>query len=89
MKNVKQAADGVATLYSLGFGTDVDYGFLEKMSLENGGLARRIYLDSDSALQLQVTLCVKDLNLISRDVTRNHRGPSQDGMDPHHLMTRN
>ncbi|XP_069822724.1 inter-alpha-trypsin inhibitor heavy chain H3-like isoform X2 [Dendropsophus ebraccatus] len=53
MKNVKQAADGVTTLYSLGFGADVDYNFLEKMSLENGGLARRIYLDSDSALQLQ------------------------------------
>ncbi|CAJ0955718.1 unnamed protein product [Ranitomeya imitator] len=53
MKNVKRAADGVATLYSLGFGDDVDYDFLEKMSLENGGLARRIYVDSDSALQLQ------------------------------------
>ncbi|XP_073520377.1 inter-alpha-trypsin inhibitor heavy chain H3-like isoform X6 [Phyllobates terribilis] len=53
MRNVKRAADGLATLYSLGFGEDVDYDFLEKMSLENGGLARRIYVDSDSALQLQ------------------------------------
>ncbi|KAG9467757.1 hypothetical protein GDO78_014374, partial [Eleutherodactylus coqui] len=53
MKNVKEAVDGVATLYSLGFGNDVDYSFLEKMSLENGGLARRIYIDADSALQLQ------------------------------------
>ncbi|XP_040262491.1 inter-alpha-trypsin inhibitor heavy chain H3-like [Bufo bufo] len=53
VKNVKEAAEGVTTLYSLGFGADVDYSFLEKMSLENGGLARRIYLESDSALQLQ------------------------------------
>ncbi|KAJ6651720.1 hypothetical protein lerEdw1_020682 [Lerista edwardsae] len=29
------------------------YTFLEKMALENGGLARRIYDDSDAALQLQ------------------------------------
>ncbi|XP_075142313.1 inter-alpha-trypsin inhibitor heavy chain H3-like [Leptodactylus fuscus] len=53
MRNVKRAAEGVATLYSLGFGADLDYSFLEKMSLENGGVARRIYVDSDSALQLQ------------------------------------
>ncbi|XP_068109253.1 inter-alpha-trypsin inhibitor heavy chain H3-like isoform X2 [Hyperolius riggenbachi] len=53
MKNVKAAINGAVTLYSLGFGSDVDYSFLEKMSLENGGLARRIYEDSDSALQLQ------------------------------------
>ncbi|MCP6645936.1 hypothetical protein NL493_27665, partial [Klebsiella pneumoniae] len=31
----------------------VDYAFLEKLALDNGGLARRIYEDSDSALQLQ------------------------------------
>ncbi|XP_063797393.1 inter-alpha-trypsin inhibitor heavy chain H3-like [Pseudophryne corroboree] len=53
MRNVKQEVNGQATLYSLGFGSDVDYNFLEKMSLENGGLARRIYEDSKSALQLQ------------------------------------
>ncbi|XP_063797396.1 inter-alpha-trypsin inhibitor heavy chain H3-like isoform X2 [Pseudophryne corroboree] len=53
MRNVKQEVNGQATLYSLGFGSDVDYNFLEKMSLENGGFARRIYEDSDSALQLQ------------------------------------
>ncbi|KAK1332299.1 hypothetical protein QTO34_006972, partial [Cnephaeus nilssonii] len=36
-----------------GFGFDVSYAFLEKLALDNGGLARRIYEDSDSALQLQ------------------------------------
>ncbi|MEE6520123.1 hypothetical protein FKM82_017923, partial [Ascaphus truei] len=53
MDNVKRAIEGQSTLYCLGFGNDVDYNFLEKMALENGGVARRIYEDSDSALQLQ------------------------------------
>ncbi|XP_053324731.1 inter-alpha-trypsin inhibitor heavy chain H3-like isoform X2 [Spea bombifrons] len=53
VKNVKQAIQSKATLYCLGFGEDLDYDFLEKLSQENGGLARRIYEDSDAALQLQ------------------------------------
>ncbi|KAM7062916.1 inter-alpha-trypsin inhibitor heavy chain H4 isoform 1-T1 [Molossus nigricans] len=52
-KNVKNAIDGQYSLFCLGFGFDVSFAFLEKMALENGGLARRIYEDSDSALQLQ------------------------------------
>lgn len=51
---MKKAIDGRYTLYNLGFGSGVDYGFLERMALENKGLARRIYPDSDAALQLQV-----------------------------------
>ncbi|XP_068108914.1 inter-alpha-trypsin inhibitor heavy chain H3-like [Hyperolius riggenbachi] len=52
-ENVKNAIGGKYTLYCLGFGSGVDYGFLEKMALENSGIARRIYEDSDAALQLQ------------------------------------
>ncbi|XP_066206916.1 inter-alpha-trypsin inhibitor heavy chain H4 [Saccopteryx leptura] len=52
-KNVKDAINGKYSLFCLGFGFDVSYTFLEKLALENGGLARRIYEDSDSALQLQ------------------------------------
>uniref|UniRef100_A0A8D2HSL6 Inter-alpha-trypsin inhibitor heavy chain 4 n=1 Tax=Urocitellus parryii TaxID=9999 RepID=A0A8D2HSL6_UROPR len=52
-KNVQEAIDGQYSLFCLGFGFDVSYAFLEKMALDNGGLARRIYEDSDSALQLQ------------------------------------
>uniref|UniRef100_A0A8C4JBE6 Inter-alpha-trypsin inhibitor heavy chain H3 n=1 Tax=Dromaius novaehollandiae TaxID=8790 RepID=A0A8C4JBE6_DRONO len=50
---VKKAIEGKYPLYNLGFGYGVDYNFLEKMAVENKGLARRIYPDSDSALQLQ------------------------------------
>ena len=48
-------------LYCLGFGHDVNFEFLEKMSLENNGVARRIYDDSDADLQLEV----KQTQLIS------------------------
>nr|XP_009940769.1 PREDICTED: inter-alpha-trypsin inhibitor heavy chain H3-like [Opisthocomus hoazin] len=51
--HVKKAIEGRYPLYNLGFGYGVDYSFLEKMALENKGLARRIYADSDAALQLQ------------------------------------
>ncbi|XP_042308686.1 inter-alpha-trypsin inhibitor heavy chain H4-like isoform X2 [Sceloporus undulatus] len=52
-ENIKKANNGKYFLYCLGFGFDVSYAFLEKMALENGGVARRIYEDSDAALQLQ------------------------------------
>ncbi|XP_056380196.1 inter-alpha-trypsin inhibitor heavy chain H3-like [Hyla sarda] len=52
-ENAKKAIQGRYTLYSLGFGQGVDYPFLEKLALENSGIARRIYEDSDAALQLQ------------------------------------
>ncbi|XP_078270183.1 inter-alpha-trypsin inhibitor heavy chain H3-like isoform X2 [Rhinoraja longicauda] len=51
--NVKNAIKERYSLYCLGFGFDVDYSFLEKMALGNGGVARLIYADSDAALQLQ------------------------------------
>ncbi|XP_069823234.1 inter-alpha-trypsin inhibitor heavy chain H3-like [Dendropsophus ebraccatus] len=52
-ENVKKAIQGRYTLYSLAFGYDVDYPFLEKLALENSGIARRIYADSDADLQMQ------------------------------------
>ncbi|XP_033065984.1 inter-alpha-trypsin inhibitor heavy chain H4 isoform X3 [Trachypithecus francoisi] len=52
-KNVREAVSGQYSLFCLGFGFDVSYAFLEKLALDNGGLARRIHEDSDSALQLQ------------------------------------
>ncbi|KAL1780797.1 inter-alpha-trypsin inhibitor heavy chain H4 [Sigmodon hispidus] len=52
-KNVQEAINNAYSLFCLGFGFDVHYPFLEKLAQDNGGLARRIYEDSDSALQLQ------------------------------------
>ncbi|XP_078676438.1 inter-alpha-trypsin inhibitor heavy chain H3-like isoform X3 [Branchiostoma floridae x Branchiostoma belcheri] len=53
MVNVKNAIREQMSLFCLGFGNDVDFPFLEKMALENRGLGRRIYEDSDAALQLK------------------------------------
>ncbi|KAM3878443.1 inter-alpha-trypsin inhibitor heavy chain H3-like [Diretmus argenteus] len=51
--NVREAIGKKFPLYCLGFGFDVNFEFLEKMSLENNGVARRIYQDSDAELQLK------------------------------------
>ncbi|XP_065791411.1 inter-alpha-trypsin inhibitor heavy chain H3 isoform X1 [Muntiacus reevesi] len=52
-ENVRNAIDGKFPLYNLGFGNNLNYNFLENMALENHGIARRIYEDSDANLQLQ------------------------------------
>ncbi|KAM3848235.1 inter-alpha-trypsin inhibitor heavy chain H3-like [Vipera latastei] len=52
-ENAKNATKGRYPIYNLGFGYDVDYAFLERLSTENSGVARRIFTDSDAALQLQ------------------------------------
>uniref|UniRef100_A0A673FJG0 Inter-alpha-trypsin inhibitor heavy chain H4-like n=1 Tax=Sinocyclocheilus rhinocerous TaxID=307959 RepID=A0A673FJG0_9TELE len=52
-ENVKKAIGEKFPLYSLGFGFDVSFEFLKKLSLENNGVGRIIYEDSDADLQLQ------------------------------------
>ncbi|XP_068576728.1 inter-alpha-trypsin inhibitor heavy chain H3a isoform X2 [Cebidichthys violaceus] len=52
-ENVGSAIGGKMTLFSLGFGNDVDYSFLDVMSRQNKGVARRIFEGSDAAVQLQ------------------------------------
>lgn len=51
---MRAAIDGKMSLFCLGFGNDVDYGFLDKLCKENKGMARRIFEGSDATLQLQV-----------------------------------
>uniref|UniRef100_A0A8C7H947 Inter-alpha-trypsin inhibitor heavy chain H3 n=1 Tax=Oncorhynchus kisutch TaxID=8019 RepID=A0A8C7H947_ONCKI len=52
-ENVRDAMGGNMSLFCLGFGNDVDYSFLDVMSRQNQGLARRIYEASDATVQLQ------------------------------------
>ncbi|XP_013865282.1 inter-alpha-trypsin inhibitor heavy chain H3a [Austrofundulus limnaeus] len=52
-ENVRNAIGGNMSLFCLGFGNYVDYNFLDVMSKQNKGLARRIFEASDAALQLQ------------------------------------
>uniref|UniRef100_A0A673TUB5 Inter-alpha-trypsin inhibitor heavy chain H1 n=1 Tax=Suricata suricatta TaxID=37032 RepID=A0A673TUB5_SURSU len=53
LKNVRNAIRGRYPLYNLGFGHNVDFSFLEVMSMENNGRAQRIYEDHDATQQLQ------------------------------------
>lgn len=53
-QNVQSAIGGNMSLFCLGFGQDVRYSFLDLMARQNKGLARRIFVGSDAALQLQV-----------------------------------
>ncbi|XP_060094800.1 inter-alpha-trypsin inhibitor heavy chain H3-like [Heteronotia binoei] len=52
-RDVQNKIQGKYPLYNLGIGYDLDYAFIDKLAKENSGLARRIYADSDTALQLQ------------------------------------
>lgn len=54
-ESIRNAISGNITLFSLAFGNNADYGFLDTLSKQNNGLVRRIYEDSDAPLQLQVS----------------------------------
>ncbi|XP_046548310.1 inter-alpha-trypsin inhibitor heavy chain H4-like [Haliotis rubra] len=53
--------DNRVALFSLGFGSGVNYNFLQEISWENGGFARRIYEEDDAAEQL--TDFFKEVNI--------------------------
>ncbi|XP_060109166.1 inter-alpha-trypsin inhibitor heavy chain H6 [Heteronotia binoei] len=53
LANAQQALRGTISLFGLAFGDDADYGLLRHLSLENRGVARRIYEDADATLQLK------------------------------------
>ncbi|KAA8593434.1 hypothetical protein FQN60_009550, partial [Etheostoma spectabile] len=73
--NVRRDIEDKFPLYCLGFGYDVNFEFLEKMSLQNNGVARRIYEDSDADLQLKgfyeevATPLLTDVTMIYNGVT--------------------
>uniref|UniRef100_A0A8D2CTS8 Inter-alpha-trypsin inhibitor heavy chain family member 6 n=1 Tax=Sciurus vulgaris TaxID=55149 RepID=A0A8D2CTS8_SCIVU len=53
LSNIRQALGHRVSLFSLAFGDDADFPLLRRLSLENRGVARRIYEDTDAALQLE------------------------------------
>ncbi|KAJ8261765.1 hypothetical protein GJAV_G00158150 [Gymnothorax javanicus] len=52
-KNIKRYMREEISLFSLGIGFDVDYDFLERIAMENRGMAQRIYANQDASQQLQ------------------------------------
>ncbi|XP_071089441.1 inter-alpha-trypsin inhibitor heavy chain H4-like [Haliotis cracherodii] len=59
--NVKGLNENRVAIFSLGFGTGVNFEFLQQISWENGGFARRIYEEDDAAEQL--TDFFKEVNI--------------------------
>ncbi|CAI9578604.1 unnamed protein product [Staurois parvus] len=51
--NAKNAIREKFCLFSIGIGNDVDFQLLEKLSLENCGMMRRVTEDDDAAIQLK------------------------------------
>jgi hypothetical protein len=43
---------GEVPIFSLAFGKDADWNLMKSMSIRNDGIARKIYEDSDSDLQV-------------------------------------
>lgn len=52
INNVKNANNKGFAIHCIAFGDDADYVLLQKISTKNNGLARKIFEDSDAALQL-------------------------------------
>ncbi|XP_073496150.1 inter-alpha-trypsin inhibitor heavy chain H6 [Phyllobates terribilis] len=53
LQNAQKALRGTTSLFCLAFGEDADYSLMRRLSLENRGIARRIYEYSDATLQLK------------------------------------
>ncbi|KAM4697127.1 inter-alpha-trypsin inhibitor heavy chain H6 [Rhinophrynus dorsalis] len=53
LTNAHKAMRGTISLFCLAFGEDADYNLMRRLSLENRGIARRIYEYSDATLQLK------------------------------------
>ncbi|XP_007933667.1 inter-alpha-trypsin inhibitor heavy chain H5 [Orycteropus afer afer] len=52
LSNAKEAARGQICIFTIGIGNDVDFKLLEKLSLENCGLTRRVHEEEDAGSQL-------------------------------------
>ncbi|XP_052059425.1 inter-alpha-trypsin inhibitor heavy chain H3-like [Mytilus californianus] len=53
LRNVRTTNEAKLPIFSLGFGNNVNLNFLKQMSTQNNGFARKIYVDSDAALQIE------------------------------------
>lgn len=51
--NARSAARGNFCIFTIGIGDDVDYRLLERMSLENCGMMRRIPEEADASSMLK------------------------------------
>lgn len=55
-KNVRRVMREEFSVHCMGIGHDMDFDFLERISMENRGMAQRIYANHDAAEQIRVRL---------------------------------
>lgn len=53
LRNVQNSNTKSFPVYSLAFGRGADYEFVKKVAIQNNGLSRKIYEDSDATLQIK------------------------------------
>jgi hypothetical protein len=53
LKNIKNANSKGVAIFSLAFGNNADYTFIKKLAVNNRGIARKIFEDSDASLQIK------------------------------------
>ncbi|XP_016418755.1 inter-alpha-trypsin inhibitor heavy chain H2-like [Sinocyclocheilus rhinocerous] len=63
-KNVKRVMREEFSLYSLGIGFDVDFDFLERIAMDNRGIAQRIYANHDAADQLKAEVGYMNISFL-------------------------
>ncbi|XP_052824064.1 inter alpha-trypsin inhibitor, heavy chain 4 [Octopus bimaculoides] len=66
-KNVREANEQIS-LFAICFGDDCDSKFLREIATENGGFNKKIYVDSDSSLQIE-NLYKEISNILLKDIT--------------------
>ncbi|KAI4895387.1 hypothetical protein NFI96_024121 [Prochilodus magdalenae] len=82
-KNVKRLMREEISLFSLGIGFDVDFDFLERIAMDNRGIAQRIYANHDASEQLKLFYSQVSSPLLRKitiqfpedsvtDITQNH-----------------
>lgn len=75
-KNIRETNQDIS-LFTLGFGENCDHEFLREIATENGGFNRKIYVDSDSSLQIEnlykeiSKVLLKDITFIYLDGVAN------------------
>lgn len=57
LSNVRAQNEKGVAIYGLAFGQDADWPLVKRLALQNEGVGRRIYQDSDASLQVISDLC--------------------------------
>ncbi|XP_045166392.2 inter-alpha-trypsin inhibitor heavy chain H3-like [Mercenaria mercenaria] len=52
LQNIDRANEGEIPIFSLAFGKDADWNLVKRMAIQNDGVGRKVYEDSDADLQI-------------------------------------